>query len=83
MENCVPTPTIDKEPFLLGDYAEQEKIEVFLVPRHSAAAFMQECMGERFQSELIFEEIVYPQNKGFIQSEEKDNNNERKLTSFW
>src|SRR4051812_21695921 len=69
--------------FLLGDYAEQEKIEVFLVPHHSAAAFMQECMGERFQSEWTSGEIVYPQNKGLIQSEEKDNNNERNLPSFW
>ncbi|KAA9019023.1 RusA family crossover junction endodeoxyribonuclease [Niallia endozanthoxylica] len=69
--------------FLLGDYAEQEKIEVFLVPHSSAAVFMQECMGERFQSESTFNEIVYPQNTDLIQTQEKDNNNKRKLTSFW
>jgi len=69
--------------FLLGDYAEQEKIEVFLVPHSSAVVFMQECMGERFQSEGTFNEIVYPQNTDLIQNEEKDNNNKRKLTLFW
>lgn len=97
LDNCMYKPVIDAlrktgvfpddcwqhlSLFLLGDCAEVEKIEAFLVPHHSVIDFMRVRFDRRFKAEESYE-VIHPDRGQVIQGKGDGRDSLKDPMLFW